>query len=332
VIRAFSKDAGGPLFRLRDSAAVAKEIASIWRKTGTRLFMMEDDLFVLPSAKKTIDRMKAITSALKCEGVDDLLFWIKARPETISAPVLEAAVEMGVVQIFLGVEQASLPRLQYLGRTHAPKDNVRAISLVKAYGIKPCFNLMLFDPDCRIAEVECALDFAETNADVPWNICRTEIYPGTRIFDRLKQEGRLIGDFLTLGYRMADPACELMFRIMRVAFYNRSFNIDSLLNRIGTLIFTLEAHRRLRKDPQTAAAIAAGYGLLETVNRDTIERLRRAAAFSRESSLERTREVQEFAVELAMSMNEADNRWHADVDRLFAQLETGAKRPPDPCS
>jgi hypothetical protein len=168
--------------------------------------------------------------------------------------------------------------------------------------------------------VDNALDFAEANADVSWNLCRTEIYPGTRIYDRLQKAHRLTGDFTTIGYRMRDPACELMFRILRVAFYNRAFNFDSLLNRLGTLIFTLEAHRRVNGRQDTLRDVATGYALLETVNRDTVVRLKHAACFARETPLNDIENVQDFAVDLAMSMNEADNLWRQEVDVLFESL------------
>ena len=328
VIRAFSKDAGGPRYRMRAPESVAAEAAALRRETGARITFLEDDLFILPSEKKSIARMRALKSALEAEDVHDLIFWTKARPESITVPVLEAAKALGVAHIFLGVEQASLPRLRYLGRKHTPEDNVRAISLTKEYGIRPSFNIMLFDPDCTMAEVKTAIDFAGDNLDLSWNICRTEIYPGTRIFEKLKEAHRLVGDFMSYGYKMADTRAELMFRIMRVSFYNRAFNFDSVLNRLGTLVFSTEAHLRLIPGPTTTVFAKKALGLLTDINRDTVRRLRDAWAFSMESGLDEVKKVQDFAMDLAMDMNEEDHRRLDELEQLSRKMATSAAHQP----
>ncbi|MCP4680223.1 MAG: radical SAM protein, partial [Deltaproteobacteria bacterium] len=158
-IRAFGREFGGPRFRMRDTDAVADEIAALYHDSGIRVILVQDDLFILPDEKKTVERLRGITRAIRKRGVDEMLFWIKGRPEAITTSVVEAAKEMGTIHLFLGVENASLDRLKYLGRFHTPDDNARAISLCLDSGIRPSFNFMLFDPDCTLADIALTLDF-----------------------------------------------------------------------------------------------------------------------------------------------------------------------------
>ncbi len=325
-IRAFSREFGGPRFRIRDTDAVADEIATLYHESGIRVILVQDDLFILPDEKKTVDRLRKITRAIRERGVDEMLFWIKGRPEAITTSVVEAAREMGTIHLFLGVENASLDRLKYLGRFHSPDDNVRAISLCLDSGIRPSFNFMLFDPDCTLADIALTLDFGEQYLHVPWNVCRTEIYSGTRLLDRLKKEGRLEGDFRTYGYQMKDLAAEIMFRIMRISFQSRSFSFDSLLNKLISLSFARQVHEELWPSPGTDAMSAKVDKLVVEVYRDTVSELRRIMAFASTADFDDLDKMRDFAVETAVSLNERDHPWLTRTEQLFTLLDARGAR------
>jgi radical SAM superfamily enzyme YgiQ (UPF0313 family) len=327
-IRAFGKDAGGPGLRLRRPATVADEIAALHHRSGVCIVLLQDDLFILPDERDTVDRMGAITAALRERDVNQMAFWIKGRPETITQKVLEAARKMGVIHIFLGVENASLGRLRYLGRRHTPADNRRALRLCQEHDIGPSFNFMLFDPDCSLHEIEETVDFARTQLKAPWNICRTEVYPGTRLFKRLERQGRLTGDYRSYGYTMTDLRAELCFRILRVAFEHRSFATRSLHNQLITLSFTRQVHRTFLDDAITAQAGAEVDSLVRQVLLDTVDELRRVIGYVRTADVNNAARSQDFAVDLAMGINEKDHRWLAQVEHLTALFDArGALMP-----
>ena len=231
-------------YRLRSAEAAAEEIAALYHQRGARVIFVQDDLFVLPSERKTVERTGRLTAALRERGADDLVFWVKARPETVSPAVARALREMGAIHVFLGVESASPERLDYLGRTHEPEHNDSAIAALRAEGLVPSFNFMLFDPDCSLDDLEHTLAMADQHLDLPWNVCRTEIYSGTALRERLEREGRLQGDYRSYGYQMRDPRAEVLFRIVRVALHERALAIESLLNRLISLSFARQLHMR----------------------------------------------------------------------------------------
>ena len=195
-------------FRLREPEAVADEIAVLHRERGARVMFVQDDLFVLPSENKSVERAERITHALKSHGADDTVFWVKGRPETITPRVCQALHEMGVIHMFLGVESASSERLSYLGRTHEPADNRSAIAICREHGITPSFNFMLFDPDCSLADVAQTLDLSRT-LELPWNVCPRRSTPNA-LRDRSAEAAS--GDWRA-GVARDERRAEILFRI-----------------------------------------------------------------------------------------------------------------------
>lgn len=304
-------------YRLRGAEAVAEEVAWLHRERGARVIFVQDDLFVLPSEKKTVERTRRLSAALDAAGADDLVFWVKGRPETITPAVARALREMGVIHVFLGVESASAERLSYLGRTHQPEHNDSAIAHLRAAGIVPSFNFMLFDPDSSVDDMEATLNMAERNLDLPWNVCRTEVYSGTALVDRLRAEGRLEGDYRSYGYQMLDPRAEVLFRIIRISLHERALEIESLLNRLISLSFARQLHERYFPSEQTAALSRRAHQLGIEARADTVRVLREALAFVREADVRDARAVQRFAVGQALAVNAQDHERRRQVEELW---------------
>jgi anaerobic magnesium-protoporphyrin IX monomethyl ester cyclase len=325
-LRAFGADAGGKRFRMRSPDAVADEIATAYHELGVRVVIFQDDLFILPSEAKSVARMRAIRRGMDARGVGRVVFWIKGRPETITERVAEAAHELGAIHMFLGVENAASERLKYLGRTHARADNERAIRRCLDHGIRSSYNIMLFDPDCSLEEIEENIGFGAEHLEQTWNVCRTEVYPGTPLLERLRAEGRLDGDWRAYGYTMRDPRAELMFRVLRVAFDRRAFTNESLLNRLINLSFTRHVHEAFLPGAATAATSARVDALVREVYADTVGELRRVAAFARDADPADVTSCQEFAIDAAMAVNERDHAWHAAVDDIGFLLDARGAR------
>jgi anaerobic magnesium-protoporphyrin IX monomethyl ester cyclase len=319
-IRAFGKDTQGPLFRMRDVDSVAEELAGLYINDRVRIFCVQDDLFILPDEHRAVARMEALTRALRKRGVEKAAFWIKGRPESITERVAKTAQEMGAIHLFLGVESASRERLRYLGRTHSPENNRRAIDFCREYGITPSFNFMLFDPECTLGDVSTTLDFAAEHLDLAWNICRTEIYSGTRLHDRLLDQGRLEGDYKSYGYCMTDRTAETMFRILRVSFHKRAFATDSLMNRLISLSFARQVHQVFFPGSVTDALNEHVERLINDVHRDSVDELRRTVDFVSATSLEDTEAIRDFAVDQAIRLNERDLDWYSRYEQLWKQL------------
>jgi radical SAM superfamily enzyme YgiQ (UPF0313 family) len=307
-------------YRLRRPEAVAEEVAMLHRERGARVIFIQDDLFVLPSEAKTIERTERLSEALRQRGVSDLVFWLKGRPETITPRVAEALARMGTIHLFLGVESANAERLAYLGRTHQPTDNEAAIAACRAAGIMPSFNFMLFDPDSSLEDLEATLSLADRHLDLSWNVCRTEIYSGTALRERLELEGRLRGDYRTYGYEMRDPRAEVLFRILRVSLNERALSLESLLNRLISLSFSRQLHEVYFPGETSAGLARRAMQLGIEARRDTLRAIREAAAFVAESDVHDSNLVRRFAVSQALAVNRADAERRHQVEELWQHL------------
>jgi anaerobic magnesium-protoporphyrin IX monomethyl ester cyclase len=318
-VRAFAAASGAPRFRLRSANAVGRELGEL-RARGIRIVFVQDDLFILPDERRAIERLESLRRACEVHGASGLVWWVKGRPESVTPRVVEAARALGATHLFLGIENPVQERLAYLGRRHRPEDNRRALDLCREGGLYTSFNLMMFDPDCSLAHVSETVDFGAQHPDIPWNVCRTEIYPGTALFQRLQGAGRLDGDFRSWGYRMLDERAELAFRILRSCLHERAFSSESLLNKLISLAFGMQAQQTLLPGTQTDTLARQVDELGRTVRQDTVDLLRRVIDFARRAAGADARSVTRFAVEEALSAGARDAPWHDQVDRLWDVL------------
>jgi radical SAM superfamily enzyme YgiQ (UPF0313 family) len=307
-------------YRLRKPEAVADEMVRQYRERAARVFFVQDDLFVLPNEARSVERIERITRAIAERGIRDAVFWVKGRPETVTPKVCRALAEMGVIHLFLGVESASAERLKYLGRTHQPFHNTSAIAACRGENIVPSFNFMLFDPDSSIDDMEATLALADANPDLPWNVCRTEIYSGTSLRDRLESEGRLEGDYRSYGYRMLDPRAEVLFRIIRVSLHERALEIESLLNRLISLSFARQLHERFFPGADTDKLSRRIVDIGVEARLDTVRVLRDALDFVRSEDVRDAERVRRFAIAQAFRVNAADRERRRQTEELWQHL------------
>ncbi len=320
-IRAFVRSAQGPAYRLRKPEAIAGEIADLLEKQGPTAVFLEDDLFVLPAQSTAIERILALARCLHDAAPAKFAIWAKARPDTLSPGVLEAAQQLGIIHFFLGIENHAAERLKYLGRSHGPEESERALDMLRDYKMGVSFNVMLFDPDCTLDDIATNLDFMNAHLELPWNICRTELYSGTELLQRVAAEGRLTGDYRSYGYVIRDARAELMFRILRVCFRQRSFDATSLLNHVISLAFSYQLHQNLFPGTESDKLAREIESLAIEVHTDTLETLRRVFDFAAHADMEDTESPRRFAVDLGFDINNRDLGWRRRCEHYNRLLD-----------
>lgn len=311
---------GGPRLRLRSPERVADEVAALSAR-GVRALLIEDDLFLLPHEQRALARLAALRAAFTARGLGPLAIWAKARPESVTPTVIAAARELGVVHLFLGVESASPARLAYLGRTHAPADSDRALALCRQHDVEPSFNLLLFDPDATLEQIAESLALARREIGTPWTFGRTEPYPGTPLLERLRAEGRLVGDYRGYGYVMRDERAELLFRLLRIALGGRALSRDSLLGRLVSLGTTLRLRRHLDPTPPVLALAEAARALLARAQADTVDALERSLHFATRVAPGDGEATRAFAIYLGLATGRTDAAIAAAAREIAARVE-----------
>lgn len=308
-------------YRLRRPEAVADEIATQYHERGARVSFVQDDLFVLPSEARAVERIDRLGACLRERGVTDAVLWAKGRPETITPRVCRALADLGVIHLFLGVESASPERLAYLGRTHEPRHNELALAACRGARIVPSFNFMLFDPDTELEQISATLELAGRHLDLPWNVCRTEVYSGTALLERLRASGRIEGDWRSFGYRMSDPRVEVMFRILRVALHEHALAIESVLNRLISLSFSRQLHERFFPGAETERLARAVSELGIETRSDTLAVLRETVDFVSATDVRNDAAVRRYALGLALALGARDRERRRRAEELWQHLE-----------
>lgn len=115
-------------FRLQSAERTIKEILYVYEKHGFRAFMIYDDVFIASKA-----RFEIISNELS--GFS-FFFRCFSRSNLITDDICRLMAEMGIVEVGLGVESGSWNILKRNLKGVSPDINLRAVKLLKQYGIR----------------------------------------------------------------------------------------------------------------------------------------------------------------------------------------------------
>jgi radical SAM superfamily enzyme YgiQ (UPF0313 family) len=175
----------GRVFRGRPVDVVVEEMKTIKAK---RIFFADASLTINPKySKQLFKRMKELNKKFDCFGNINTL----ARDDEF----LQLAREAGVVKWYLGIESISQANIDQAGKGTNKVDNyAKAIQKIKDHNMQVTGffifgldhdTLDIFDNTLQ-AIFDWGLDEASFSIITP--------YPGTRLFERLEREGRIISN------------------------------------------------------------------------------------------------------------------------------------------
>ena len=239
----------GRRYRVREPDDVAAEMVAMQRERGIDTFVFHDDNFFLPGHKKNLDRFHALADALERRGIGPFATVVKARPTDVDRDVFRVLVErLHCIRCYVGIETDADAGLKTLQRWAHSRHNHEAIAIVRELGLYVCFNLLIFDPDTTLDDLERNIAFLTHAGDYPHNFGRVELYAGTPLLHRMQQEGRTRGDWLQWDYALGSPEVERVFAMAMRAFHERNFGPAALNNRIMGTRFDLEVVRHFHPD------------------------------------------------------------------------------------
>jgi len=223
-IAAWHRLCGGPRYRAREVEAVAAEMEALYAE-GFRIFNFHDDNFLPRDGQQRLERVRALRQALSRRRLGRIAFAIKARPDEVDEEIFSLLISLGLFRVFLGIEAGTADSLQRLGRGQTVSHNERALDVVNRLGLHTCFNLLLLNPDSTLEDLAANVAFLRRRPHNPMNFCRTEIYAGTPLEQKLRRQGRLRGDYFGYDYRIADPrvqaACEIIYQLFLTRNWDR---------------------------------------------------------------------------------------------------------------
>jgi anaerobic magnesium-protoporphyrin IX monomethyl ester cyclase len=320
-INAWYKQGGGKKFRVRSVANIVAEMKELYFQHGIRIFNMQDDNFFLPNKTRALRRFEDLRSALQREGVEGIAIAVKARPDSITYDAIKVLDDLGLFRVFLGVENASERALKNLNRKCRVKDILESLKILNDFDVHIAYNLLMFELDTNLEDILTNLRFIERHIDNPFNFCRAEAYAGTGLEQKLLAQGRLLGDYFGIDYRLKDPRAEAFHQIANYAFFDRNFS-DSGLHYFNMQVdFYFQLLRRFHPELLTQGLRGTVRNFIKYTNLDTYECLCRIYDFVEAADPEDRGRVQEFSQDLRQRVDSRSYELRLQGERLLERLE-----------
>jgi len=266
-----------------------------------RLFQFHDDNFLQAHGEDNCARLDGLMAALENEGVDyrTTAFLIKARPDSITEEVAARLDKLGVVGVFLGVENASGTGLKALIRGSQVHHIGQAFDLLHRHGIIVTYNLLMFHPDATLDEINENILFMKNHPGYPFDFGRAEVVAGSPLERNVRKDGLLQGSWPNWDYRIKDPYVDRMFRINLATFRRQDSGYSRLAHSLIALAYGTYVVRRLYPGPAA-----------EHVYGETGDLIRRSNAFILDHVLK-------------MYALTAKQNTHEDIDQLAGSIREG---------
>jgi radical SAM superfamily enzyme YgiQ (UPF0313 family) len=329
-INAWHRQSGGPRFRQREVEAIGHEMAELYHCRNVRIFNFQDDQFFLPTEKANLERLGGLERELERHGVGKIALQVKARPDSDTLPVISKLKAMGLFRVFLGVETNAVVGLETLGRGVQRQQNHLALDILRKMEVHTCFNLLIFDPESQFKALWENIEFLERQSYFPLNFCRVEVYAGTAIERRLREEGRLIGDYYGYTYEIANPKVQIAYEMFREVFTPRNFRVDGMNHQSmrADYYYHLLAHFHASKATTRTGRYVKG--IVAELNRNNAELLGQICRFADSSDARSDASVRAETERQCGARVDFDYAMRPRIEALLEQMEEmaeAARRP-----
>jgi anaerobic magnesium-protoporphyrin IX monomethyl ester cyclase len=318
----------GRRLRLRSPEDVGLEMAMLAQAVGgSAIFCFHDENFLLPRPSDSLARVAAMRRVLDEQGVVRPAIVGKCRPDTVTKELARELAKLGVVRMYVGIENASPNGAVHLARGVDVAAMSAALQAFADAGIFACYNLLIFEPQTTLDDVAQNIAFMRAHAGTPINFCRAEPYLGTPMHQRLRALGKLRGGFLGWDYRIEDDRAELMFRMVASAFRERNFASDGLANRYMSLGYSAKILEVFYKDGlgKCASLMERAQEITRSITLDSSELLEQALDVASSVGLaDHDRVARETAL-LGLRIAASDRVWHAALDALERDMSAFAR-------
>ncbi|MBI5491197.1 MAG: cobalamin B12-binding domain-containing protein [Deltaproteobacteria bacterium] len=328
-IAAFHRLSSGPVRRVRAPEQVAEEMAALWRERGARVFVFHDDDFFDGRPERDLDYVNRLGDAMAAHALPPAALVVKARPDDVDPDVFAALRRLGLVRVFLGVETDAPAGQRALARHLGPDANRRALALLGATGAFVCSNLLLWEPDTTLDDLRANLALMRDFQDVLFNLARTEPYEGAPLTARLAREGRLLGDYRSRDYLVADPRAELAWRVFVVALADRCYPLDGAINLAMGMAYSVRLLQRLFPSARAARLCEEGLALARRVAGSNRAWLEQVVEYAAVAPLGPAPEVLQFALDVGRAVRAEDSGLLAATRELLGRMERCAKGLPE---
>jgi len=179
----------GSSVRFRSPEAVLREMTLLRARHGLTYFSFRDDTFTANRG-----RILKLMELIQGSGMHPL--WnCQSRVNLVDEDRLVAMKRAGCEFMQFGVEHGSERVLQLLDKGTNMRQALKALTLVRKVGMNLGIYLITGIPGEEWADVEITCDLIRSALPHDVQVSPLALYPGTRLFDRYRAEGRISPDF-----------------------------------------------------------------------------------------------------------------------------------------
>jgi len=311
-VRSFYSVNGCPTWRRRSVENVIKEIKILTQRYSVDNLLFVDDLF-LDSPVKSKAYVEEFVGSVKDNRLR-FIFTISASIQGIDRNLLQLLKEVGLRQVFIGAESANQGILNYFNKETTPKTIANAIETLLRLDIDPAVSFINFTPITNINHLRENISFFKSfGINIFHGILnRYQVFSGTPLYEKLKKEKKIKGQFPNLDYTGIDEKAELVYSICTDTL-GPFVLINKEISRLGRKV------RRIELDYNTAdlrREIKKRYNkLVKIFTNEAISIFEEIISFVEKNSSKLTPyELQKFKCEIAKEAKTAYFGWSNMLD------------------
>ncbi len=255
--------------RRRSVQDIANEMAALVFEYGARVFEFQDDTFLPDNAEEAETFLRSLHGQMQVRGLPGCAISISMRQDQVTREVCTELANIGVVRATVGIEAVSRSLSRRLEREPSPVPARVVLGRLRRLGIVTSFQSLALGPDVTLDEVEDELEALSTVRGVPFELSRLEVYGGTVLARRLREQGRLRGCAFLRKIGYADQRVALLETWMsRIA--TRHFGKRSPARQLADLSYDIALAGRFYPHARLAPIEGLAARLVSRVNADQV--------------------------------------------------------------
>ncbi len=234
-IHEFYSSSPGPNRRARSPANVVREMEQLFYERNIRIFIFEDDDFLMNSSVCR-QWISDFVMGLKKKKISDKILWrISCRIDDVDGELIKKMMEAGLMSVYIGIESGNNQGLKIYNKHYTVDDIYNGIATLQDLKIPFEFGFMILNPYTTFATLKEDIVFLKEigkSGQAIVHFTKMVPYAGTTIAYRLKKERRLKGTLASPDYTYKDPRLELLQLFFTQAFHFRNFDNNGLVERL----------------------------------------------------------------------------------------------------
>lgn len=230
----------GKAWRGRSPEHIVDEVAQLVERHRFRTFDFVDSTFEDPDGGRVgKKRVAAIANGILERGLD-IYYNVCMRAENWhdtpeDHALMDLLVKSGLEKVNVGIESGVESELRLWDKRATVQDNVTVIRMLREHGIYLAMGFIPFHPFATVDTLVQNAAFLRDNAghNLRRMTERLEIYPGTAIVRRLKDEGLLTPGYLEAldpyGYEFADERVGMLAKHYARLYNNEDYHEHGVL-------------------------------------------------------------------------------------------------------